>query len=318
MIEPIIVTAFWDVGRGENCLIPRSNERYYKEFAEWARIKNQIIVFTDNKSVEAVAKIRKDYGLLEKTKIVVVDNIFEIEAELFAKMKKIEENTETVFFKYHLDAMENRANFDYAWMMKYWCIAEAVKYVESDSVFAWMDFGFNHIDHCYTNMKEFDFLWKCEVDTSKIHLFSLKDINNVLPIDTLQFQFDTIMGVFHIIPIELAEELWRLVKKAMVSLVMLGCIDDDQQLLLMACKDKPELFEIHISSWFMPLKEFGATHLSVKEKETNFAKSAYERILKSRKKIVAFRRRSVYRANKFYGFTFSAAKKFVKKYWRKK
>ena len=53
MKEPIIVTAFWDVGRSENCQFPRSNERYYKEFSEWARIHNRLIVYTDKNSEKA-------------------------------------------------------------------------------------------------------------------------------------------------------------------------------------------------------------------------------------------------------------------------
>lgn len=84
MKEPIIVTAFWDVGRSENCEFPRSNERYYAEFAEWARIKNNLIVYTDKYSESRIREIRKKYGLEDKT-IVIVHDIFKEEEELLKK-----------------------------------------------------------------------------------------------------------------------------------------------------------------------------------------------------------------------------------------
>lgn len=265
-MEPIIITAFWDVGRGKDCKIPRTNERYYNEFAAWAKIRNRMIIYTDAKSQQTIMKVREEYGLLDRTTIFVIEDIFSIENEIYRKMKQIEENSFFKEFRYYQDTMSNRADFDYAWMMKYWCIAEAAKLFTEDTLLAWMDFGFNHLDSCYIKMEEFDFLWNCDVvDMEKIHLFALHPVDDIAGIDSLQYLYDTFMGVFHLVPSNCAGELWRLVKKSMEALIMLDCIDDDQQLLLMAYKQKPELFEVHISKWFLPLKEFGAFHLTVRE-----------------------------------------------------
>ena len=43
----------------------------------------------------------------------------------------------------------------------------------------------------------------------------------------------------------------------------LDMIDDDQMWMTMAYKRWPELFEIHISGWFLPIKEYGGEHLSI-------------------------------------------------------
>lgn len=301
-MEPIIITAFWDVGRGGNCAIPRSNERYYKEFEAWAKIKNKMIIYTDSNSCKVVESIREKYGLLERTKIIEIKNIFEVEQELYLKMKSIEMNENSINFKYFKNAMSNRADFDYAWMMKYWCMADARKYADDNTLFAWMDFGFNHIDNCYINMNEFDFLWECDVDMNKIHIFSLMPLDKIDAIDTLQYQFDTIMGVFHLVPADKAEQLWKLIKKSINALIMLGCIDDDQQLLLMSYKAVPEIFEVHISKWFMPLKEFGAKHLTVREDnkhKKNINTLLRERV-RNRKMKGAFYKRMYERTNKFY------------------
>lgn len=296
-MEPIIVTAFWDVGRGKSTIIPRTNEKYYNEFREWARIKNVLVVFCSDKRTESeVYEIRKKYGLEGRTKIIITDNIFSIEEELYKKMVKVEGEQHYNPFKYYQNAMSDVAKFDYAWLMKYWCIKEAAKIFE-ESLLAWMDFGFNHIDVCYTNMREFDFLWKCNYTLPKIRLFALRDPQKVSIIDSLQLRMDTFMGVFHIVPSNLAKEFWLEVKKAMEVLLYMGCLDDDQQLLLMAYKNRPELFDVQISDWFLPLKENGGFELTTRERKKE---SAYRRYFATKDNIRDFTKLSKQRAIRYY------------------
>lgn len=263
MKQPIIVSAFWDVGRAENCELPRSNERYYKEFEAWARIQNYLIIYTDKYSEERIRSIRKNYGLEEKTKIIVND-VFTLEESTFHKMCAAEANSSFVDFRYRPEAMENKAKFNYAWFMKYWCLADATQYASEDDVFAWFDFGFNHLDKCYSRMEEFDFLWTLNKEVKKVQIYSLKPVGNIEIIDVLQFMQDTVMGVFLLVPSSMAKEFWNTIREAMRSLLMIGCIDDDQVLMLMAAKWRPDLVDLNISEWwYMPLKENGANHLSV-------------------------------------------------------
>jgi hypothetical protein len=150
--------------------------------------------------------------------------------------------------------------------MKYWCLADATKYVADDDVFAWFDFGFNHIDVCYTHMEEFDFVWRLNRDVDKVQVFSLVDTKHITPLSTLQFMEDSIMGVFHIIPAKCACDFWYAIREAMEALLTLGCIDDDQELILIASKNYPELIDVNVCrQWYLPLKEWGASHLSTKE-----------------------------------------------------
>ena len=263
-MEPVIVTAFWDVGRGDNCLLPRTNERYYREFSEWARIRNRLIVYTDKQSEDTVKKIRNGYGLLDRTIVVVIEDIFSVENSLYEKMKTVEKDPEYLASRFRPDAMETRANFDYAWMLKYWAIADSRKYISKDDIIAWFDFGFNHINACYSDMSEFDFLWTLEQPIDKIKVYSLKDINDVNVFNSLQFQSDNIMGVFYLLPASMAPLFWKYVREAAVALLEIQCIDDDQQLVLMACKSHPEAFDVHVSDrWYLALKENGANHLTV-------------------------------------------------------
>ena len=311
--QPVIVTAYWDVGRAKSDLLPRNNERYYLEFAEWARIRNELYVFTDSRSAEKIIDIRKNYGLEEHTHIILTGNCFEIEPELYHRMKKIEVERKKTDYYFYQNDMSLNADFDYAWMMKYWCIGEMKKYLQDDDLIAWMDVGFNHINRTYSNMKEFDFLWTCKIDMDKIHIFAIRPIEDITIVDSLQLQVDTIMGVMHLVPSLYAEDFWKLIKKSMESLTMIGCIDDDQQLLLMSYKYKPEIFHVHLSSWFMPLKENGANHLTVNISKRNYPKIFFSRILKPQPHLLGFGLRSYKRAKSFFGFSFFKAIRFLKK-----
>lgn len=261
-MKPIIVTGFWDAGRGGDCPLPRTNERYFLEFEQWARIKNRMIIFIDTDKSEKVLSIRKKYGLDNKTIIIPIDNIYEIEEDIYKKMQQVE-NQHDFTYKLIPNAMSCIAKFDYAWLMCYWCIAEAAKLCSNNELLAWFDFGFNHMDHCYTDMTQFDFEWDCtQTNMNKIHLFSLVDINEVSIWDCLQFQFDTIMSPFQLIPAKLAQAYWNAIKQSIEALLTIGVIDDDQMLQLIACKNYPDLFEVHISKmWYLALKESGADHL---------------------------------------------------------
>lgn len=264
-MEPVIVTGFWDVGRGSNCLIPRTNDRYFQEFEQWARIRNKLIVFVDADKVNRVYEIRKSYGLEDRTQIIPIDNIFNVEREMYDKLVAVEKKGGDFGYKLIPNAMSCNAKFDYAWYIVFWAISVAGKLCNENEMLAWFDFGFNHMNHCYTNMEEFDFLWNCtQTDMSKIHIYSMMDINDVSIWDCIQFQFDTVMTPLMLIPAKLSERMWETTKEVINALLLLEIIDDDQLVLMVACKNHPELYEVHISEmWYLALKENGADHLSV-------------------------------------------------------
>jgi protein YibB len=266
MSEITIVTAFFDIGRAEfkNTHLTRTNEQYFEYFRFWARMKNKLIVYTDSISAQRVKNIRKEFGLEGKTIVITIDNVYEIEPDIYKCMLKVSESLDFKSFRYFENAMSNRANYDYVMLMKYWCMKRTVEQNLADGMIAWMDFGFNHGGKCYINPEEFDFEWKFDFN-SKIQIFSFRLPDTVSGVTSLQFLFDTIMGCPVLCPSQYCEDLWVLVKDAMEALLMIDCIDDDQQLLLMAYKRRSDLFEVHKSNWFMPLKEYGGEHLTVRE-----------------------------------------------------
>lgn len=278
MEELTIVTAFWDIGRKDFNLYPRTNKQYIEYFKFWARMQNNLIVYTYKEMGEEIKKIRQEYGLLDKTTIIEINDETSIENDIFKKMQSIQDKNYINEYRYTKGVLENNAKYDYVMLLKYWCIADAKKRNLTTNMIAWLDLGFNHGNDCYTKSEEFDFLWKTNLQKNKVHLFNVNDMED-LPIFELVRNMDPyIMGAPVIVDANLAEEFWNLIKESMLSLIRVGFIDDDQLLLLMAYREKPEIFEVHKSTWFMPLKENGGEHLTVKNETKNIKRSLNDRI----------------------------------------
>ena len=172
MNEITLVTAFFDIGRKDYKRYPRSNDDYLEYFSVWARMNNKVIVYTNSDMAKKVIEVRRKYGLESKTIIVEVNDETKIEKELYDKMHLISQNDEFLNFRFIHDALSNNAKYDYVMLLKYWCLKDAVQKGYANGMVAWIDFGFNHGDKCYINPEEFNFTWKTNLNSQKIHLFS--------------------------------------------------------------------------------------------------------------------------------------------------
>lgn len=261
--EITIVTAFFDIGRKDFKSIPRSNEKYVEYFKFWARIKNNLIVYTDSVMAESVKKVRKEFGLLNKTKVIIIDDISTIEPEILEKMQLIEKNKYFLSFRYYENATENNSLYNYVMLLKSWCIKDSVEKGYAKGQIAWLDFGYNHGGKIFTNEKEFDFEWKYKF-ADKITYFINNKLNDE-PIFYLIQSFNlSIMGAPFIVPDYLAREHWNLMKQSLEELINCGFMDDDQILMIMSYRKKPEIFDLKNSNWFMPIKDYGGNHLTIK------------------------------------------------------
>lgn len=278
MKEVTIVTAFFDIGRAEFDNFPRTNQQYLDYFKVWGKMKNNLVVYTYKEMAKEVRKIREEFGLLDRTTVIEIENENEIEPEILEKMKVVSKQEDFLNFRYYRNAVSNRYKYDYVMLLKYWCLADAVKKGYAKGMIAWIDFGFNHGDTCYTKPEEFSFLWNTNLKEDRIHLFALRQIDKRSTFRSVMLLNDCIMGCLLILPDFLCEGFWNLIKDSMKSLLRLGFIDDDQLLLLMAYREKESIFEIHVSNWFMPLKENGAPHLTTREKEIKKKKSIVTRV----------------------------------------
>jgi protein YibB len=265
MTEITIVTAFFDIGREKWQGFQRSSNKYVEYFEFWARLKNKLVVYTDKATAEQVLKIRDDFNLKERTKIIVIDDVYALDEEVYHQIERVLSNKIAVDFRTRPNSPEScNARYNYTTYLKPYFVADAVKNGYASGMTAWVDFGYNHGGEVLTNSSEFDFLW-CYDFSSKIHLFTSEDVDDMPIFEVVRTMRAYIQGSIMIAPAELWGEFANLYKEAMLDLTHCGFADDDQTLSLMAYKKKPELFELHeVEISFDALKKFGNENLTIR------------------------------------------------------
>ncbi len=271
MKELTIVTAFFDIGRKNFKDMPRSNNKYAEFFKFWARIQNKIVVYTDSVMAEEVKKIRKEFGLLDKTEIVIIDDVSTVEPDLLSKMEKISKDERFLNYRYMDNSADNNAKYDYIMLLKAWCIKDAVDKKLAKGLIAWLDFGYNHGGNPYPNEEEFDFLWKTELPDDKVTMF-VKKLDDGKPIFQIVQSYEVYtMGAPFIVPSNLASDLWEAEKRAMESLIDCGFIDDDQTIMLMVSRNCNFVNLVKSNGWSLALKENGGEHLTTIKSESKLS-----------------------------------------------
>lgn len=259
--EVTIVTAFLDIGRENFESIPRSNEKYLQNFKYWARIKNNIIVYTNSDISKDIMQIREEFGLADRTTIIELEDISKIEPEILNRMQEVENSQDFMDYRYTEKTTENKAIYNYIMLLKSYFVADAVKKNLTNEFIAWVDFGYSHGGKNYKSSEEFDFLWEYDFE-DKIYVFSVNEDKNIPIFKIIQSMEVTISGGLMIVPRSKAEEFWELIKKQIEVLLKLGFMDDDQLLLLMAYREKKEIFKLTKERWFEAIKLTGGDHLT--------------------------------------------------------
>lgn len=264
MAEITIVTALFDIGREKWTGFERNKSEYIEYFKFWARMRNKVVVYTDQETAEQVRVVRDSFGLTDRTTIIVIDDITVFDSEVYHRMKQVLSNEITIKFRRKPKCPEcYNALYDYIMYLKPYFVADAIKKGFADGMIAWMDFGYNHGGKFYTNPLEFDYLWKFDF-SPKIHLFSVAALDDMPIFEIVRTMKTYVAGGIVVAPANLWEVLADLFRKHACSLASCGMMDDDQTLLIMAYRERPELFEIHpIEDFFCPLKDFGGSHLTV-------------------------------------------------------
>jgi protein YibB len=265
-----IVTAFFSIDRNNWKGFERSDELYFQYFKSWAKLKNQIIVYTDKDELkERIMAFRAGIGLEEKTRVVLVSDIFGTVRDLFRKMETVSNDPVHRLFRLLPDNPEVwNARYDYVISLKMWCCADAVEKGYADGMVAWMDFGYNHGGSVIDSRSDFNFMWTYAFP-EKINIFLLQDLDNRPLFDIIASMDTYVMGSMIVAPAQLWGTFWRMMKDNMEALARTGIIDDDQSVILMCMREHPELFNTYKSTWFLPLKQFGGEHLILKADSKN-------------------------------------------------
>jgi len=262
MSELTIVTAFFDVGRKDFEILSRKNEKYLNDFACWARIQNKLIVYTQPQFQEAIMNIREKFNQGHNTEIIVIDDVFAIDQELYQSYENI---TKTDYLeKYKMlqgTISANKPKYNYIVLLKFWFLMDAERRGLIDDFAVWLDFGYGHGDF-FANPAEFDFKWKYDFDR-KITLFTCHDVDDTPMFEVIRCSLNYIMSFHVIVPKELCRTFWEEVREAAWMLTQMGFMDDDQVVLLAAYKNHPEHYKLIADDWFMPIVTHGGEHLTL-------------------------------------------------------
>lgn len=261
-----IVTAFFPLNRENWTGFNRDNNKYLEYFDFWCGIKNDLIIYTDEKTKAEIEKIRiKKHGR-DNTIIICIEDYTNIDKELFNSIKKATENPLNVKFHLYENNPESwNSNYNYVMLMKEWCIQDAVKRGIAKGMIAWIDFGFNHGGEYYVNDTEFDFEWRYSF-SKKVHLFNIHEPDNIPIFEIIRLMSTYVQGIV-VAPDEMWIDLWEYVKTNMMFLNKIGLSDDDQILLYMYYKDNPEKCELHSCAWFDQFRMFSNQTFTCKEKQ---------------------------------------------------
>lgn len=263
MSKITIVTGFFKINRESWQGFERTDEQYFEHFKVWAKLKNKLIVYVENESLaQSIIQFRASLGLEDMTVVNIINNCLELEPQLYSDLVTSTEHHIQQLFRLRPQNPEVwNPTYNYIMLLKSWCVCDAIKRNQADGMVAWIDFGYNHGGYPIAKSSDFSFEWKYEFP-NKVNLFTIQDIDN-RPIFEIVMSMDTyIMGGFIVAPASLWPTFWGIMKSSVSALVDCGLSDDDQNIMLMAYRKRPEICQLHKSMWSSQLKLFGGDHLS--------------------------------------------------------
>lgn len=263
-----LVTAFFQLGRGEWDSFKRTNDDYFNYFDFWARIKNDMIIYTDKVSAQKIEEIRIKKYNRKNTKIIIIEDYKKIDEDLYNSIKSATENGFNTEFRINPSTPESwNYDYNYVMLLKEWCVKDSVEKGLAKGMIAWIDFGYNHGGKYYKESQEFEFEWKWKF-SDKIHLFTVNKLDDLPIFEIIRSVNSYIQGGIIVAPDKLWLKLWNLVKENMLTLNKVGFSDDDQTILLMTYRQNKDLFELHESdSWFSVIADYSNQKFTIKKCE---------------------------------------------------
>jgi protein YibB len=265
MNEISIVTAFFDIGRGDWTpdkglphYLQRTTQTYIDRFANMAKLNNEMVVYTSADLVDKVKELREG----KQTHILTLDFPTSF-VELREKVTAVQKDPA---YQAKINPMQVRNpeywNADYVVVnaMKSSFVVEAIKagYINNELV-AWLDFGYCRDESTLNGVET----WSYPFDKEKIHFFNVKDWQEGTIIEDVIANNDVhITGPMIVAHKNKWPTLQALVHHSIQELLKNNLIDDDQTMLLMSYLFAREAFELHkvsVDDWFIAFKEYNET-----------------------------------------------------------
>lgn len=247
MSDITIVTAFYDIGRGEWTpdkglphYLQRTTDTYIERFSHMAKMENDMIVFSSPDIIEKIQPLREG----RPTKWISFD-IFSQFNELIQNIhntQKSEKFQNSIIPSQRANPEYWNAHYVAVNFLKSVFVNLAIKHnmVETDLV-SWLDFGYcRTADKVPASRK-----WSYDFDVNKMHLFNYKGYDDK-PIPEIIATNDVyILGAKIVGGVSAWPKFEELMKSSLLELLEKGLVDDDQTLMLMSTIKEPNLFELH-------------------------------------------------------------------------
>ena len=262
-----VVSAMFDIKRGNWNTYVRSFDKYVSYFEFWGRMQNQLVIYVDSNDLkERILFIRRKFGLEDKTIVNVINDISTLDRELYNSIKSATHNQiqiESRLFPNNPEAWN--CDYNYIMMLKFWCIKNTIDYYEVPENIVWLDFGFGHGEDNFLDPEDFDFEWKYQFN-DKIYLFNIQKLDNRPIFDIIKSMDTYFMGPIILGTKNAWNKMYKLTRKCMLNLNSAGLVDDDQTILLMAYRSQPDLFIVEESTWFRPIQKYASNNIRFKDR----------------------------------------------------
>lgn len=261
MNDITIVTAFFDIGRGEWTpdkglphYLQRTTDTYFERFSHMAKLENEMVVYTSIEFENRIRELRGD----RKTEIVVVDFKYGFDS-LRKRIADVQKN----------ENYQNLINPNQRAMPEYWnpdyVLVNSLKSTfalmaidngyTTNNLVAWMDFGYCRTPDALNGKTR----WQYPFNKDKIHLFNLKEYDDLPFEEIIANNIVYMTGPCIVAGREMWNNLYSMMNHNLNNLLKNNWIDDDQTLLLMSYLSAPHLFELHNVSgndWFVAFKDY--------------------------------------------------------------
>lgn len=286
MTEITLVTAYFNINRKDWKGFERTDNDYLSYFRHWARMRNKLIVYTTPDMAKEVMRVRKEYGLVEKTTVIAIEDITACVPDIYKSIKRVMLNKSSWLFHKNLNNPESwNYLYNYVTNLKTYWAQRAVSEKLASGMIAWIDFGFDHGGDDFPFSEDFDFTWNYTF-SPKVNIFVTHPLDNTPPIFEIVHTMDTyIRGAISIAPDFMWIDLWKDIYSSLNSLLECGLADDDQTLMLMAYRRHPENFDVHLTSyWGAGLRDYGGEKLRVRSEHKIVKKHTFHKLWREKRK----------------------------------
>lgn len=268
----LIVSAFYNVGRGERKTQKRTTSQYIEHFKFWCGIDNEIIVYTSEEFAKDIESARAECGKENKTQIII-KSLESFDYETLNKMREIFNNYPQNRFRIRPDSIEC-TNPEYCFLN--WCkslfVKDAIERFElskenrqtdlqkaAEDGILWLDFGFNHGEKLFIDKNQFNFELKPQknIDFNKINLFSKWNLNGQNLAEIYYNMRVEFMGGLMYANANKWLEFSNNFKEAEKVYFSMQIVDTDQQLLIWCARNYPQNYiSFPFIAWFDSLFYF--------------------------------------------------------------